>query len=69
MAFRISLAALIVLVAVILGAALRLTALADVPPALNQDEAVSGYDAYSLFLTGRDHLGHPFPFAGLESDG
>jgi 4-amino-4-deoxy-L-arabinose transferase-like glycosyltransferase len=30
---------------------------------------VNGYDAYSLLITGRDHHGHPFPFAGLESFG
>src|SRR3712207_9193481 len=35
----------------------------------NQDEAIGGYDAYSLWLTGRDHLGHSFPLAGLESFG
>lgn len=53
----------------ILGLALRCWDLAGVPPGLNQDEAVYGYDAYSILLTGRDHLGHPFPFAGLETFG
>src|SRR5437764_9301957 len=59
----------LLLLAIVVGALLRLSALTSVPPALNQDEAVNGYDAYSLLLTGRDHLGHPFPFAGLESFG
>src|SRR5215212_9891927 len=68
-AARATLAELAVLVAVLVAAALRFFALTQVPPALNQDEAVNGYDAYSLLLTGRDHLGHPFPIAGLESFG
>jgi 4-amino-4-deoxy-L-arabinose transferase-like glycosyltransferase len=55
--------------AVLVGSALRLVGLGDVPPALNQDEAVSGYDAWCLWATGRDHHGHPFSFAGLESFG
>jgi 4-amino-4-deoxy-L-arabinose transferase-like glycosyltransferase len=55
--------------AVAAGAALRLPALSRVPPGLNQDEAVNAYDGYSLFLTGRDHLGHPFPLFGLEAFG
>ncbi|HET8628679.1 MAG TPA: glycosyltransferase family 39 protein [Thermomicrobiales bacterium] len=55
--------------ALAVGLVLRCWNLGGVPPALNQDEAVNGYDAYSLFLTGRDHLGHPFPIAGLESFG
>jgi 4-amino-4-deoxy-L-arabinose transferase-like glycosyltransferase len=59
----------LVLMAIVTGILLRFANLAGVPPAPNQDEAVNGYDAYSLFLTGRDHLGHPFPFAGLESFG
>lgn len=55
--------------AIVAGSLLRFSGLALAPPGLNQDEAVNGYDAYSLLLTGRDHLGHPFPFAGLESFG
>jgi 4-amino-4-deoxy-L-arabinose transferase-like glycosyltransferase len=51
------------------GLVLRCWQLAQVPPGLNQDEAVYGYDAYSISMTGRDHLGHPFPFAGLETFG
>jgi 4-amino-4-deoxy-L-arabinose transferase-like glycosyltransferase len=59
----------LILLAMIVGAILRFARLGDVPPGLNQDEAVSGYDAYSLLLTGRDHLGHPATLAGLESFG
>jgi 4-amino-4-deoxy-L-arabinose transferase-like glycosyltransferase len=66
---RVNAPAAWVIAAILFGAALRLTTLGDVPPGLNQDEAVNGYDAYSLFITGRDHHGHPFPFAGLESFG
>src|SRR5262245_4132356 len=58
-----------VILAILVGTFLRYAYLQDIPPGLNQDEAVNGYDAYSLFLTGRDHHGHPFPFAGLESFG
>jgi 4-amino-4-deoxy-L-arabinose transferase-like glycosyltransferase len=53
----------------VVGGALRFVELGGVPPALNQDEAVYGYDAYSLWQTGRDHLGHPFPFTSLETFG
>ncbi len=67
--FRLGTPAAWVLVAMLVGAGLRFTSLSEIPPGLNQDEAVNGYDAYSLFLTGRDHHGHPFPFAGLESFG
>jgi 4-amino-4-deoxy-L-arabinose transferase-like glycosyltransferase len=55
--------------AIVVGAVLRFADLGGVPPALNQDEAVYGYDAYSLLQTGRDHLGHPFPFTSLETFG
>src|SRR5205085_5371170 len=49
--------------------ALRVVNLGGIPPIVGVDEAVNGYDAYSLLLTGRDHHGHPFPVAGLESFG
>ena len=55
--------------AVAAGLLLRFWDLAGVPPGLNQDEAVYGYDAYSILMTGRDHMGHPFPFASLETFG
>ena len=59
----------LLLLAVAVGAGLRLAFLTEVPPGVNQDEAVNGYDAYSLFMTGRDHHGHPFPFASVEAFG
>ncbi len=62
-------AELLVVLATVVAAALRFPRLGAIPPGLNQDEAVNGYDAYSLLLTGRDHLGHAFPIAGLESLG
>jgi 4-amino-4-deoxy-L-arabinose transferase-like glycosyltransferase len=66
---RLDAVSLLVLLAVAVGLALRLFHLGDIPPALNQDEAVNGYDAYSLALTGRDHHGHLWPVYGLESYG
>jgi 4-amino-4-deoxy-L-arabinose transferase-like glycosyltransferase len=60
---------LCLLLAVAAGAALRFYHISAVPPGLQQDEAVYGYDAYSIFQTGRDHLGHPFPFVSLENFG
>ncbi len=62
-------AAMLLLAAVLAGGILRFEGLSGLPAGLNQDEAVNGYDAYSLIHTGRDHHGHPFPFAGLESFG
>jgi 4-amino-4-deoxy-L-arabinose transferase-like glycosyltransferase len=59
----------LLLLAIAVGIALRFANLGGVPPSLHQDEAVGGYDAYSLAATGRDHHGHPFPFVGLESFG
>jgi len=66
---RFTLADSLVLAAILVSIVLRFVSLDSIPPALNQDEAVNGYDAYSLSLTGRDHHGHPFPFAGLEGFG
>src|SRR5512133_1009156 len=59
----------LLIIVILIGSVLRFARLKEIPPGFNQDEAVNGYDAYSLFLTGRDHHGHPFPFAGLESFG
>src|ERR1044071_3960171 len=67
--FTLNLIHVLLLVVILAGSVLRFARLKEIPPGLNQDEAVNGYDAYSLFLTGRDHHGHPFPFAGLESFG
>ena len=67
--FKLSLNNFLLIVAILAGSLLRFARLKQIPPGLEQDEAVNGYDAYSLSLTGRDHHGHPFPFAGLESFG
>src|SRR5689334_17538217 len=67
--FKLSSVYILLIIALLIGGILRFARLKEIPPGLNQDEAVNGYDAYSLFLTGRDHHGHPFPFAGLESFG
>lgn len=45
----------------IIGVALRVVALGQVPLGLNQDEACNGYDAYSLLRTGRDQHGNRLP--------
>lgn len=45
---------------------LRLYRLSSDPVSLNQDEAVNGYDAYSLMMTMRDHHGNFMPIM-LES--
>lgn len=51
-----------VLVVILLAAALlRLVGLSSNPVALNQDEAVGGYDAFAIGETGRDHHGNRFP--------
>lgn len=47
---------------------LRFYHLGENPVALNQDEAVNGYDAYSLMMTMRDHHGNFMPVM-LESFG
>ena len=52
-----------------LGLALRLLWLADSPPLMHRDEAVSLADAWNLAQTGRDHLGNPLPIAAFEAYG
>ncbi|MBN1889214.1 MAG: glycosyltransferase family 39 protein [Thermoflexales bacterium] len=44
-----------------LATALRFADLERVPAALNVDEALNGYEAYSLLKTGRDEWGTPWP--------
>lgn len=69
MSHRLTLPGLVVVLAVVAAAVLRLVGLSRVPGGLNQDEAVTGYDAWSIFQTGRDHLGHPVSLAGVETFG
>lgn len=45
----------------ILAAFLRLYRLEQVPNGLLADEAMRGYDAYSILRTGADSFGEPFP--------
>jgi 4-amino-4-deoxy-L-arabinose transferase-like glycosyltransferase len=52
---------LCIIVILWLATGLRFVALGQVPPALNVDEAVNGYEAYSLLLTGRDEWGNAWP--------
>lgn len=59
----------LVVAAMLAGAILRFADLGGVPPALNQDEAIAAYDAWSLLHTGRDHLGHPVNPLGFEAFG
>src|ERR1700719_866684 len=55
------LSAAAIAVALLAGVGLRVARLDKVPPALNQDEACDGYDAYSILTTGRDHHGNFMP--------
>ncbi|MGD9711108.1 MAG: ArnT family glycosyltransferase [Thermomicrobiales bacterium] len=59
----------LVVVAMVVGGALRLYDIGNLPRGFNQDEAVYSYDAWSLSQSGRDHLGHPLNFIGIESYG
>lgn len=59
---------LILLIIVVLAFILRAYSLTDVPSGLNQDEAVSGYDAYSISTNLHDHKGNFMPIA-FESFG
>jgi 4-amino-4-deoxy-L-arabinose transferase-like glycosyltransferase len=44
-----------------IGIILRIILFGKIPPGLNQDEVASGYEAYSLLLTGKDKWGNVFP--------
>jgi len=46
---------------VLLGGYFRFHKLAEIPPGFNQDEAVNGYDAYSIAHTLKDHHGEFLP--------
>ncbi len=46
---------------ILLGVVARVMALGDVPGGINQDEAFSGYEAYSLLHYGVDSAGYSFP--------
>src|SRR5260370_17176755 len=55
------LSATVIALALIVGVGIRVARLDKMPPALNQDEACDGYDAYSILTTGRDHHGNFMP--------
>ncbi|MCK6486084.1 MAG: glycosyltransferase family 39 protein [Phycisphaerae bacterium] len=57
-----------IIIVLMLAALLRLPGLARVPPAINQDECLRGYDAWCLATTGRDYRGVLLP-AYLEAFG
>ena len=60
----------IILVAiVVIGFILRFTMLGSIPAGLTSDEADTGYDAYSILITGRDQWGIPFPLTSFKGFG
>lgn len=59
----------LLIISLMIGTLLRLVQLRSNPPGMNQDEAVTGYDALSVWETGRDHHGNPFPFWVIETFG
>ncbi|HYD35346.1 MAG TPA: hypothetical protein VD999_04725 [Vitreimonas sp.] len=55
---------------ILLGAVfLRLYRLDSLPASLYWEEAALGYDAYSMWQTGRDHHGNAWPIVAFESFG
>jgi len=53
---------------IVIAAFLRLFWLAKSPPSLNWDEAALGYNAYSIWLTGRDEYGTRLPLSFRSFD-
>ena len=53
---------IILILIIFLAAILRLVFLGSIPNGLNQDEALSGYEAYSILETGKDQHGNFLPF-------
>lgn len=51
----------LLIIILVLAAVLRLWNLGNIPPSLTQDEAALGYNAYSIFKTGRDEYGKFLP--------
>lgn len=52
---------IILILILVLATTLRIINLADWPVSFNQDEALNGYEAYSILKTGHDHRGNPWP--------
>lgn len=57
------------LVILLLASFLRLYGLGSNPPSLYWEEAALGYDAYSIWKTGKDYHGNPWPLVAFESFG
>lgn len=51
----------LLIVIVLFGAILRLWQLGNEPPSLDWDEVALGYDAYSIYETGKDEFGAVYP--------
>lgn len=51
----------VIVVTILSGAIIRLSHFPHIPPGVNQDEAGSAYEAYSLALTGKDKWGNVYP--------
>lgn len=60
---------LILVLIFFLALGLRFYHLSLMPPALNWDEVSHGYNAYSIFKTGRDEWGQVFPLANFRAYG
>ncbi|QNE38558.1 glycosyltransferase family 39 protein [Hymenobacter sp. NBH84] len=52
---------IIVIILIIIGAFIRVYEFPAIPPGLNQDEAASAYESYSLAKTGEDRWGNKTP--------
>lgn len=60
---------LLLIFIVILGFIFRFYMLGSIPAGLTSDEANTGYDAYSVLLTGRDQWGELYPLISLKGFG
>lgn len=53
----------------VLAGFVRTYKLGDIPPGLTDDEVNAGYDAYSLFVTGKDQWGYSYPIFSFKGFG
>lgn len=61
--------ALIIFFLILFFSFIRLYKLDTLPPSMYWEEAALGYDAYSIFKTGKDHHGNVMPLIAFESFG
>lgn len=54
---------------VAIGFLLRFVSLGEIPAGITSDEANTGYDAYSILLTGKDQWGIPYPLVSFKGFG